>query len=91
MVEISGHVTLKGKITIIKSLALAKLLYVTNIVWSTSWFTDEVTKRINSFLWNEKPPRTQNKIIIQEGGLRHIDYITFVKTQKIIWVKDCYK
>ena len=78
--------TLKGKITIIKSLALPKLLYITNVVWSPPWFVEEVNKGIKHFLWDGKTPRVQRKVLIQnytEGGLRHIDYNIFLKTKKV--------
>jgi hypothetical protein len=49
--QIFGNVvtSLKGKITIVKSLALPQLLYVTNVVHVTEQFTTNVDKEIRFF------------------------------------------
>ena len=82
--------SLKGKITIIKSLALPKIIYITNILWTPVWFGLEIQKAMNEFVWHGKPNRIQKNVLIQDyryGGLRHLDYMSFVKAQKISWLK----
>ena len=41
-------------------------------------------------MWREKPPRIQRIVLIQDyknGGLRHLDYCSFLKAQKLIWIQ----
>ena len=88
------YLTLKSKITIIKNLALPKLIYTTNIVWDPQWLLDEVNSMINQFMWGKGKPQIQSMVLIQdytEGGLRHLHFNSFLKAQKIMWIKRLHQ
>ena len=83
--------TLMGKITVIKSFALPKLIYVLSSLQSPP---ADTIKRIETimykFIWDGKPDKIKREILIQDygkGGLKMIDIKTFIKALKISWIK----
>ena len=69
---LTRNLSLKGKITILKSLALPKLLYVSTNVPVPSDVIKEAESIISKFLWNYKTPKIKRNVIIQpieNGGL----------------------
>jgi hypothetical protein len=82
--------SLKGKITILKSLALPQLTYITNVTHVSKTFTDKVHRCIQNFMWNNKPPKIKNSTLIADikhGGLKMPHFETMIKSQKIMWIK----
>ena len=81
--------TLPGRITVIKSLALSKF---THLFISLPNPPDELLKRLDKifykFLWNSGPDRISRNNMIRnerEGGLRMIQIRTFIKAFKVTW------
>ena len=79
--------TLPGRITVIKSIALSKF---THLFISLPNPPDELLKRLDKifykFLWNSGPDRISRNIMIRnerEGGLRMIQIRTFIKALKV--------
>ncbi len=65
--------TLKGKITMIKSLALSQLLYASSMLNVPDTFIDKVEHDILNFIWNGKPPKVKTSTMISDisdGGLK---------------------
>ena len=65
--------SLKGKITVLKSLAIPQLLYVTNVLHVPSTYVERVQKEIQSFVWNNKIPKIKTTTLIADvarGGLK---------------------
>ena len=86
--------SLKGKITILKSLAVPQLLYVTNVLHVSDKVLAEIDKDMSNFLWNGKPPKIKHDTIIadiERGGLKMPHFKTMFKSQKIIWIKRLLK
>ena len=87
---LTRNLSLKGKITILKSLALPKLLYVSTNVPVPSDVIKEAESIISNFLWNYKTPKIKRNVIIQpieNGGLKAPDFRSMVKASKVAWVK----
>ena len=83
--------TLPGRITIIKSLALSK---VTHLFISLPNPPEDLLKRLDKlfykFIWNSGPDRISRNNMIRnegEGGLRMIQIRTFIKAVKITWLR----
>ena len=83
--------TLPGKITIIKSLALSKL---THLFISLPNPPDNLLKSLDKlfykFIWNSGPDRiSRNNMIRNErkGGLRMVQIKTFINALKITWLR----
>ena len=81
--------TLKGKITIINSLALSQIMYVSNILYVPADVIKEVNQLIFSFLWPKKAHVKKSTIIglYEEGGLKMPDFEYKVQAGKIMWIK----
>lgn len=85
------NLTLIGKITVIKTFALPKLIYPLTVLENP---TDETIKQINNtlfdFLWDGKPDKVSRKTIIQNYehyGLKMINIHAFINSLKCSWIK----
>ena len=88
------HLSLLGKITVIKSLLLSKLVYIFMALPSPS---SSMMKRIETiffqFLWNNRNDPVKRAKIVQPyeyDGLRMVDLASFIKSMKIGWIKRLY-
>ena len=83
--------TLHGKITVIKTFALPKLIYALSSLQSPpKSVIKHIEKQMYTFLWDGKPEKVKRKTIIQnyeKGGLKMIDIEKFMQAQKITWIK----
>ena len=82
--------TLYGRINIVKTLALAKLHYVTGSLEVNEEFIEKTQCAIFDFIWKGKPPKVKNKITIQnlqDGGLKIPDFEKYVLANRVTWVK----
>ena len=83
-------ISLQGRINIVKTLALSKLIFVCSVLETPEHFADEVNKLIFDFIWNYKPSKIRRTTPIKskkEGGLGMKDFNFFDKALKLTWVK----
>ncbi len=85
--------TLEGKITIFKTLAISKIVY--NAYLSTvPNFVIEALKKIQSnFLWNGLRPKIKHDTLCnsyEKGGLQSVDISLKLKALQLSWVKRLY-
>ena len=71
------NLTLEGKITIFKTLAISKIIHLNAsvIVLPNSTIT-ELNKIHKDFIWNHKRPKIKEKILFNnfdKGGLKDVD------------------
>jgi len=85
------NLTLLGKITVIKTFALPKIIYPLTVLENPKENVfSEITKNMYSFLWNGKPDkiaRTTIKRQYDEGGLKMVDINAYINSIKAAWVK----
>ena len=83
--------TLPGKITIIKSLAISKFIHLfTALPNPPEQFVKQLEKLFYKFLWNSGPDRISRNVIIhdvKEGGLRMIKINKFIESLKVTWLR----
>ncbi len=82
--------SLKGKISVLKCMALPKLLYVAGNLAVPEWFVKKINDMMFKFLWNNGPDRVKRTTIInniEDGGLKMIHFESMVKAQKVMWIK----
>ena len=75
----SRHLTILGRIPIVKNLALAKLVYSCSVLNVPAEFVKEVNSSIFSFIWNFKPDKIKRKTLIGpicNGGLNMVIFLT---------------
>jgi len=84
------NLSLKGKITIINSLALSSLEYIAAVTETPKKVINEVNAIITHFFWNSDTPKIAKNVIIQkitDGGLKFPDFESKVKALRIMWVQ----
>ena len=85
------YITPLGKITVIKSLLLSKLVHLfTALPNPPRGDMKELERLLFSFLWgNKRDPVKRSKVIqnFAAGGLEMIDIQAFVKSLKLSWLK----
>ncbi|MCU7800901.1 MAG: hypothetical protein KZQ70_12335, partial [gamma proteobacterium symbiont of Lucinoma myriamae] len=80
-----------GYITVIKSLAISKIVnLISSLPNPGSEIISELNKIFFKFIWKEKPDKIKRKILIQDykdGGLRMVDVENFVNALKVSWIR----
>ncbi len=82
------HLTLFGKVLIIKTLAASKLIHAMTILHTPDNILKDIEKLIFSFLW-ESTDRIKRKTLIgskQNGGIKMLDIFCKNKALKASWV-----
>ena len=82
--------SLKGKITVINSLALSKLIYLCSSIHVPARVYSEVKDIIKDFLWSGGSSKIAYDTLtrdVKSGGLKLIDLETKVKSLQISWIK----
>ena len=55
------RLSLKGKITVIKTFAMPLILYPANCLYVPDWVTKQVDEIFVKYLWSGKPPKVKKK------------------------------
>ena len=85
----SRGLSLKGKVTILKSLGLPKLLYPMSVLPIPESVVSTVDNMILDFVWGTKRPKIKKNVIIQnidQGGLKVPHFATMVEANRISWI-----
>ena len=89
------RLSLIGKITVIKTLAVPKLVYAMKVLPSPNkGIIDRLNKLFKSFIWKEDKPRiilSQLEQDISNGGLRLTNISFLNNALKISWIPDVIK
>ena len=83
------NLTLYGPITILKSLAISKLVYNTSVLTFPTKFTAMVNQAITQFVWNKKA-KIKHRTMIgpkEQGGLDMLDFQIINEALKAVWVR----
>ena len=83
------NLTLYGKINIVKTFGLSKLIYNASVLAIPEHFIKETEKLIFDFIWGGKPAKIKKSTIIGEkkqGGLKMIDFNIMNKALKVAWI-----
>ena len=81
--------TLIGKVQIIKSFALPKVLYRLTVIASNKEFIKKINTLLFSFVWKGKDKVKRTVLInqIEKGGLKMPDLNSIISTQRIMCIK----
>jgi len=83
--------TLLGKVTVIKTYALPKLIYpLTNLQTPKQNTIKLIQDIMHEFLWDKKTAKIKQDTIIQnyeDGGIKMIDIKKFINSLKASWIK----
>ena len=90
----SRRLTLHGRIIILKSLALSKLVYNTSVLSFPQQFTSSVKTIISQFVWNNQPKIKHNSAMIGpkiKGGLDMRDFEIISNALKVTWIRRLHE
>jgi len=71
-------ISIYGRINIVKTLALSKLVFICSVLKAPKHFTQEDDKITSEFVWNHKPLKVKRKTILKskdKGGLDMKDFV----------------
>ncbi len=80
----------KGKITVIKNIAMPILLYATSNLTVPNDFVKNINNVMYSFIWRNGPDKIKRNTLIakvKNGGLKMVDIESMMKAQKVMWAK----
>jgi hypothetical protein len=84
----SRNLSMKGKLTIINSLLIPKLIYPSTILEVPPEIINEASDRIKTFFWNWKRPKIKIDTLIrklEDGGIKFPCLDCKVKSWKMLW------
>ena len=83
------RLSILGRIAIVKTLALSKLVYYCFVLYTPTEFAKEVNKVILPFRWNFKRDKIKRNTLtfpISKGGLKMVNFADVEKSLKAAWV-----
>jgi len=86
--------TLLGRICIVKTLVIAKLVYNISVLTVPTNFAEKVNDICFKFIWDFKPDKIKRHTIIgpvDKGGLNMVDFNMVVKSLKAAWAKRLWR
>ena len=87
------NLTLEGRITIFKTLALSKLVYLALIITVPKRTINELQKIQKEFIWNYTTLKIKHETLCNSydlGGLKNVDIIPKIDSLKCSWIKWLY-
>ena len=85
------NLTLHGRINIVKTLGLSKLIYSASVLAVPEHFIEKINKLTFNFIWAGKPPNIIRNTIVgeqEDGGLKMCDFKIMEKCSKLHGLKD---
>ena len=82
--------SLKGKVTILKSLAIPKLLYPMSVLPVPNNVVKTVDNMIIDFIWSKRRPKIKKDVIMQNienGGIKVPHFASMVEANRLTWIK----
>ena len=82
--------SIKGKVTILKSLALPILVYPISVLPVPDELVKLVDSMIVDFIWGQKRPKIKKDVIIQnidDGGIKVPSFCHIVEANKLSWIR----
>jgi len=86
--------SLRGKVTILKNLAMSQLIYPMSLLECPYWAMEEANNSFFKFLWSGKPDKLRRNVVIrsiEEGGIKMIDIDSMAKSLKTRWAAKLFK
>ena len=86
-------ISIKGRITIAKSLIASQLVYISACIEFPKKLTRRIQSKIMKFVWRGRPPKVAKDILVQDieqGGLKLIDVEAFIRSLQGAWIRRLY-
>ena len=81
--------SLFGRVTIVKTFQIPKLLYVSWIIQTPMEIIKRMERMIFKFLWKGPDKVTRNSVInsVENGGINLMDIETQIKALRLSWIR----
>ena len=81
-----------GKVTLIKSLLIPKIVYISSLLPTPEYVIKELNQLLYKFLWKGKDKVTRASAIndYEEGGIKMIDIESLIKSLRLSWLRMVY-
>ena len=87
--------TICGRITVVKTLAMSKLIHIfTSVPNPPNEYILKINIIIFSFIWKDGPNRIKRSVITKhytEAGLKMVETLTFIKALKVPWLRSYFQ
>ena len=87
------NLTLLGKISVFKSLAFSKIIFISYLSNVQNSILSQIEKLQKEFIWSGKNPKIKHSTLIadyEQGGLKDIDVKAKIKSLQLSWVRRLY-
>jgi len=87
------NLSLAGKVTIFKTLAISKIVYVAFLSTIPQSILQKLSDIQKDFIWDGKPPKVSHKTLIasyEDGGLKSIDIPAKIYALRLSWIARLY-
>ena len=89
----SRGLSIYGKVTVIKSLIIPKLVYISSLLPTSKGIIQELNRLLFKFLWKGTDKVTRLSAIneYENGGLKIIDLESMIKSLRLAWIKRTFE
>ena len=87
------NLTVEGKITILKTLAISKIIQLSLVTNVPTESINELNKIQKEFIWNGNSPKIEHSTLCnnyEDGGLKMVDILSKVSSLQCPWIKRLY-
>ena len=87
------NLSLSGKITIFKSLAISKIVYLAFLTLLPNNIIEELKEIQKKFLWSDKKVKIKHDTLCndyKDGGLKNVDIVSKINALKCSWFQRLY-
>ena len=87
------NLTVEGKITIFKTLAISKIIHLSLVTNVPTEIINELNKIQKEFIWNGNNPKIKHSTLCnkyENGGLKNVDILSKVISLQCSWIKRLY-
>ena len=84
------NLSLYGKITVFKTLAISSIVYVSYMSVVPKNVIDLLDNLQNEFIWSGKKAKIKHSTLIgdfKQGGLKKVDIVTKIQSLQLSWIK----
>jgi hypothetical protein len=88
------HLSIKGKITVINTIAIPNMIYLSTVLHTPTWVIQKFQELVTKFIWNNKPSKIKYSNLImttENGGLKLQDYQSKIDSLIIRWIRELGK
>ena len=88
------NLSLTGKITVFKSLAISKIVYLAMMTPVPKTIVNDLCKLQKEFLWGSSKPKIKHETLCnnyENGGLKCVDISSKIISLQCLWIKKPYE